>query len=67
MKTLDVRLQLNESDSRLVGTLAEADRRLYFEYCSDFLADPLWLSPFSNKYRNDINKIISIHIKRLSQ
>ena len=31
---------------RLVGTLAEAERRLYFEYDAEFLEDPLWLSPF---------------------
>jgi serine/threonine-protein kinase HipA len=46
MKKLDVHLQFNENDSRLVGTLAEADRRLYFEYSAEFIAEPLWLSPF---------------------
>lgn len=48
MKKLDVCLTaFSESmPSRLVGTLAEADRRVYFEYDAGFLAAPLWLSPF---------------------
>jgi len=29
-----------------VGKLAESGRRIYFEYDSQFLSDPLWLSPY---------------------
>lgn len=48
MKKLDVYLAENDRPDRgrLVGTLAESERRLYFEYAADFLDDPLWLSPF---------------------
>ncbi|MDD7987198.1 type II toxin-antitoxin system HipA family toxin [Lentisphaera marina] len=46
MKKLEVYYQQSESDSRLIGTLAEQDRKIYFEYASDFLSEPLWLSPF---------------------
>ncbi|MEM6797789.1 MAG: HipA N-terminal domain-containing protein, partial [Acidobacteriota bacterium] len=42
---LDVRLDL-EGGSRRVGELAASDGRLYFEYDSEFLLDPVWLSPF---------------------
>ena len=49
MKKLDVYLAARErrDRGRLVGTLAESERRLYFEYDADFLDDPLWLSPFN--------------------
>jgi serine/threonine-protein kinase HipA len=48
MKKLDVYLAARgcSDRGRLVGTLAESERRLYFEYDADFLDDPLWLSPF---------------------
>ncbi len=48
MKKLDVYLATNDHPDRgrLVGTLAESERRIYFEYDADFLGDPLWLSPF---------------------
>jgi len=56
MKRLDVYLSTHaipgsgsrdESErGRLVGTLAEVERRIYFEYDGGFLEDPLWLSPF---------------------
>ena len=48
MKRLDVYLATRDCSGRgrLVGTLAESERRLYFEYAADFLDDPLWLSPF---------------------
>jgi len=56
MKRLDVYLRTSDETSpemgvedergRLVGTLAEADQRVYFEYDARFLEDPLWLSPF---------------------
>jgi hypothetical protein len=37
-----------DADTRCLarGTLAEADRRIYFEYDSAFLRNPLYLSPF---------------------
>ncbi len=52
MKKLDVYLSGDalagtvDSRVRLVGTLAEHERRVYFEYAEAFLKDPLWLSPF---------------------
>lgn len=46
MKKLEVYFSSDTQQSRLVGTLAEADRKLYFEYDSEFLKAPLWLSPF---------------------
>jgi serine/threonine-protein kinase HipA len=49
LKRLEVRLRRAPSEERVVGHLAEADRRTYFEYDADFLRDPLWLSPFKLK------------------
>ena len=46
MKKLSVYLTQDREDSRLVGELAESDRKIYFEYDSEFLQNPLWLSPF---------------------
>ncbi|EDM28427.1 hypothetical protein LNTAR_10941 [Lentisphaera araneosa HTCC2155] len=46
MKKLKVYYQSSLSNKRLVGILAENNRKIYFEYDSDFLLDPLWLSPF---------------------
>lgn len=46
MKKLEVHLTQGPGDQRLVGHLAEVDRRLYFEYDAAFLKDPVWLSPF---------------------
>lgn len=50
MKKLDVYLATGVvpcgERGRLVGTLAESERRIYFEYDAAFLSDPLWLSPF---------------------
>ncbi len=46
MKKLEVFLTINPDDKRLVGELAESDGRVYFEYDSKFLENPLWLSPF---------------------
>jgi serine/threonine-protein kinase HipA len=43
---LEVQLVFGPADRRVVGRLAEADRRIYFEYDEAFLRDPLWLSPF---------------------
>lgn len=44
MRRLEVRLETE--DERVVGTLAEKGGRIYFEYATSFLEDPLWLSPF---------------------
>lgn len=46
MKKLDVHLQTTDKEFSIIGTLAEKNHRLYFEYSADFLANPLWLSPF---------------------
>ncbi len=46
MKKLSVHLSTLPGQDRLVGVLAEADRKIYFEYDAEFLKDPLWLSPF---------------------
>ena len=46
MKKLEVFLISSAEEKRLVGELAEAERRIYFEYDAAFLQDPLWLSPF---------------------
>ncbi len=45
MKKLEVRLRLGHADEHVVGTLAEQDRRVYFEYSEDFLATGWELSP----------------------
>ncbi|MEI6564555.1 MAG: HipA domain-containing protein, partial [bacterium] len=46
MKKLDVQLTYGPGEKRLVGQLAEVERRIYFEYDAAFLQAPLWLSPF---------------------
>jgi len=46
MKKLTVRLTRSPDDTTIVGTLAEQDRRIYFEYDSAFLDTGLNLSPF---------------------
>lgn len=45
MRRLEVRLDWGD-EQVVVGTLAERDRRIYFEYAPSFLAAPLPLSPF---------------------
>jgi serine/threonine-protein kinase HipA len=45
MRRLEVRLDWGEEEVR-AGTLAERDRRIYFEYDGDFLEGPLSISPF---------------------
>ncbi len=45
MRRLEVRLDWGGEEVR-VGTLAERDRRIYFEYDKDLLEGPLLLSPF---------------------
>lgn len=46
MKKLSVHLTTGSDCHRVVGELAEADRKIYFEYDPGFLQNPLWLSPF---------------------
>lgn len=46
MKRLEVRLVREPGEDRVVGQLAEAGRKIFFEYDVAFLRDPLWLSPF---------------------
>lgn len=46
MKQVEVRLRFAPGAERRVGRLAEADRRIYFEYDVAFLQHPLQLSPF---------------------
>ncbi len=46
MKKLEVRLTASPGHERVVGCLAESGHRVYFEYDSAFLRNPLWLSPF---------------------
>ncbi|HEX8431011.1 MAG TPA: type II toxin-antitoxin system HipA family toxin [Longimicrobium sp.] len=45
MRRVEVRLQFGD-EAIVVGTLAEQERRVYFEYAAGFLAAPLPLSPF---------------------
>ncbi len=44
MRKLEVRLDWGD-ERVVVGTLAERDRRIYFEYAQDFIRDPLPISP----------------------
>lgn len=53
MRRLEVRLDWGD-EARVVGTLAERDRRIFFEYASDFIADPLPISPFKLPVRPDL-------------
>jgi len=46
MKKLAIHLSTHPGEDRPVGELAESNHKIYFEYDSDFLNDPLWLSPF---------------------
>lgn len=46
MKKLTVQLRKSPDDTLTVGQLADADRRIYFEYDTDFLRRGLHLSPF---------------------
>ena len=46
MKKLNVIYCRDKNDRLPVGQLAMSGHKLYFEYDSSFLADPLWLSPF---------------------
>ena len=51
MKKLTVRLRRTPDDVLTVGTLAEQDRRIYFEYAPAFLDTGLQLSPFKLSLR----------------
>jgi len=46
MKKLNVYFTATPEENRRIGALAEANRKIYFEYDPEFLKDPLWLSPF---------------------
>lgn len=46
MRKLPVRLHQTRGDAVTVGTLAEQDRRIYFEYDAAFLGGGIELSPF---------------------
>ena len=47
LRKLEVRFSSGPGDSMLVGTLAEQNRRLYFEYSAPWLSRGLELSPFT--------------------
>lgn len=53
MRRLEVRLDWGSQDVR-VGTLAEQDGRVYFEYNAAFIAAPLPLSPFKLPVRSGV-------------
>ena len=46
MKELNVYLDFSKNEKIFVGTLAESEKKLFFEYAASFLSDPLWLSPY---------------------
>ncbi len=46
MKKLHVFFHRSREDKFLVGDLAETQNRIFFEYDSSFLDNPLWLSPY---------------------
>ncbi len=46
MKRLKVFLHSDKNNETLIGELAEKNHRIYFQYDSTFLRDPLWLSPY---------------------
>ncbi len=46
MKFLNVFLKLSPSQKILVGTLAEDRQKIRFQYDSQFLKNPVWLSPY---------------------
>jgi serine/threonine-protein kinase HipA len=54
LKKLEVRLRLGPGDERVVGTLAEQDRRVYFEYSDAFLETGWELSPIHLKARKGL-------------
>jgi serine/threonine-protein kinase HipA len=54
MKKLNVLFRLETDDDRLVGTLAEADNVIYFEYDPSFLTSGWNLSPFQIPFREGL-------------
>ncbi len=46
MKELNVYLHWSKNKRIRVGKLAEFRQKIFFEYASSFLSDPLWLSPY---------------------
>lgn len=56
MRKLAVHLTRSPTDSQLVGHLAEADRRIYFEYAPEFLQSGLQLSPFKLPLRPGLSE-----------
>lgn len=55
MRRLEVLLDWGDEPTR-VGTLAERDRRIYFEYAASFIDDPLPLSPFKLPVRPGLHE-----------
>ena len=55
MRRLEVLLDWGDEPIR-VGTLAEHDRRIYFEYATSFIDDPLPLSPFKLPVRPGLHE-----------
>jgi serine/threonine-protein kinase HipA len=53
MRRLEVRLDWGDQEI-VVGTLAEQDRRIYFEYAASFLDAPLPISPFKLPIRSGL-------------
>lgn len=60
MKRLEVRWSPSTADPILVGTLAEASRRVYFEYSPDFLARRVELSPLTLRARPGLIEHIDV-------
>lgn len=54
MKKLTVKLRWSPKEIFTVGKLADADRRIYFEYDADFLQRGLQLSPFKWPMRSGL-------------
>lgn len=46
MKELNVYLNFSKHEEIFVGTLAESENKVFFEYTASFLSAPLWLSPY---------------------
>lgn len=54
MKRIKVFLCFGEDHEIFVGELAERDHRIYFQYDSDFLNKPFWLSPYKLPLSSDL-------------
>ncbi len=46
MKELNVFFYRTTNDKFIIGRIAELQNKIYFEYDTSFLANPLWLSPY---------------------